>query len=148
MPRAPEAATPTCLRSPRAASLATDMRPEHMAAGNSSRVGEAAGQFRCEPRSVDGDAVLVVIGAIDVTTAPALEEALFGALDEAPATLTVDLRRVNHLDSTGVRVIVRALRRARNEGVSLRICTGPRSRIVRVLELSGLTGALPVVEQC
>jgi anti-sigma B factor antagonist len=97
---------------------------------------------------VDGETILMVIGAIDVGTVQTLEQALSEALDEEPGTLTVDLRRVNHIDSLGVHVIVRALRRSRTNGVILRLCVGPRARIEKVLELSGLRGALPIIENC
>jgi anti-anti-sigma factor len=109
-------------------------------------VERTTGELRCEARSVDEGTVLVVIGAIDVATVPELERALDRAIDEAPPTLTVDLRRVNHLDSRGVYTLVRALRRSRTAGVSLQLCISRAARIERVLELSGLRGALPVVE--
>jgi anti-sigma B factor antagonist len=106
------------------------------------------GELCCESRAVDGDTMLMVVGAVDVGTVEILEEALTDALGDHPRTLTVDLRRVNHLDSLGVHVIVRALRRSRTSGVDLQLCIGRHSRIGKVLALSGLKGALPVLEDC
>jgi anti-anti-sigma factor len=109
---------------------------------------ELAGELGFRRRRDEDSAVLSVTGAIDVATAPAFEREVFGALAEAPGALVIDLRRVNHLDSRGVHVLVRALRRARTSGVALSVCLQPGGVIRRVLDLSGLHEALPVVSRC
>jgi anti-anti-sigma factor len=95
-------------------------------------------------------AVVTVIGAIDVATVDSLDEAVMGALEARPppSALTIDLRRANHFDSTGVRVLVRAMRYSRTAGVELALCLGDTSPIRKVLELSGVVGAIRVVNAC
>jgi anti-sigma B factor antagonist len=102
-------------------------------------------RLRCEPRVAARSAVLVMTGTIDVATAAAFDRALTDALDRSPVALTVDLREVDHLDSHGVRVLVHALRRSRTRGIALRLCVQPDAPILRVIQLSGLRDALPVV---
>lgn len=106
------------------------------------------GEFEVTRRVEGATAVVAVVGAIDVASADELDRALAAALDDRPAAVTVDLRRVNHLDSTGVRVLVRALRRSRTSGVPLTVCLQHDARIRRVLELSGVSGAIPIVDHC
>ena len=97
----------------------------------------------------DGDSTVVtVVGAIDVASSPAFDEAVMQALAEEPGTLLIYLRRANHFDSSGVGVLVRAMRRTRTAGVQLALCLGPDSRIRKVLELSGVVGAVAVVNDC
>jgi anti-sigma B factor antagonist len=93
-------------------------------------------------------AVVTVVGAIDVASAESLDQAVMGALQEGPASLTIDLRRANHFDSSGVRVLVRAMRYSRTAGVGLALCLSERSPVRKVLELSGVAGAIPVVSEC
>jgi anti-sigma B factor antagonist len=92
--------------------------------------------------------VVTVVGAIDVASAEALDEAVMAALDNGPRALTIDLRRANHFDSSGVRTLVRAMRHSRTTGVELALCVGRGSSIRKVLELSGVAGAIPLLNDC
>ena len=92
--------------------------------------------------------VVTVVGAIDVASAPDFDAAVMAAFGEDPDALVIDLRRANHFDSSGVRVLVRAMRRSRTADVRLSLCIGPRSPIAKVLELSGVSGAVDVVSDC
>jgi anti-sigma B factor antagonist len=97
----------------------------------------------------DGDSTVVtVVGAIDVASAQRLDDAVMQALRDEPRSLTVDLRRTNHFDSSGIRVLVRAMRHSRTHDVALSLCLTAGSGIRKVLELSGVAGAVPVVSDC
>ena len=62
-------------------------------------------------------------------------------LDEEKSALVVDLERVTFMDSTGLGVLVSALKRVREMNGELRVvCT--RRAILRVLEITGLDKVL------
>jgi anti-anti-sigma factor len=59
--------------------------------------------------------------------------------------VTVDLRAVRFIDSTGIRVIMRTARMAHQQGIALRIIRGNRS-VQRVFEILCLDTVLPFVD--
>ena len=87
--------------------------------------------------------VLAAAGEIDMTTAPALEDAVRRSLAEHPAVLVIDLTGAQFFSSAGIAVLVLAHRN--RAGVTLRVVA--RDRIVlRPLELTGLTGDLAIYD--
>jgi len=65
-------------------------------------------------RRLDGDErVLEVAGEIDVATSPVLRAELIDLLGDAPARVTLDFARVSFIDSSGLGVLVGALKRLR-----------------------------------
>ncbi len=81
--------------------------------------------------------IIEVGGEIDVYTAPRLREAVVEAVDRGRTRLIVDVERVDFLDSTGLGVLVGALKRVRADGGSLDIvCT--HQRILKIFEITGL----------
>ena len=86
----------------------------------------------------DGWAVLAVSGEVDVATVPRLREQLHGLVAQGSNRIIVDLDGVDFLDSTGLGVLVGALKRVRsNDGELSLVCTQPRIR--KVFEVTGLT---------
>lgn len=86
----------------------------------------------------DGWSVLSVSGEVDVATAPRLRERLVGLVGEGRTKIVVDLEQVDFIDSTGLGVLVGALKRVRtNDGDLALVCTG--ARILKVFEITGLT---------
>ena len=91
----------------------------------------------------DGWAVLAVSGEVDVATAPRLRERLVGLVSEGRHRIVVDLEGVDFLDSTGLGVLVGALKRVRTHGGDLAlVCTQPR--VLKVFEITGLTKVFPM----
>jgi anti-sigma B factor antagonist len=90
-----------------------------------------------------GEQVVAVTGEIDVATSPELRQAIAGVIDDAER-LTIDLSGTTFIDSSGLGVLVGALKRARElgrEGVALR---GVQEPVRRVLEITGLTDLFAV----
>jgi anti-sigma B factor antagonist len=86
----------------------------------------------------NGHAVLAVSGEVDVATVPRLREQLHALVAEGNRRIIVDLDGVDFLDSTGLGVLVGALKRVRsNDGDLYLVCTQPRIR--KVFEVTGLT---------
>lgn len=78
-----------------------------------------------------------VSGEVDVYTAPRLREAVVSAIDGGSLRLVVDVDKVEFLDSTGVGVLVGALKKVRSGGGTLDIvCTQPR--LLKIFEITGL----------
>lgn len=81
--------------------------------------------------------VIEVAGEIDVYTAPRLREAIVGIVESGRTKLIVDVEKVDFLDSTGLGVLVGALKKVRATGGSLDIvCT--HERIIKIFSITGL----------
>lgn len=71
-------------------------------------------------------AVLVCLrGEIDIATAPDITDYLDTLTYAGSADLLIDLRQVEFMDGSGVRVLTRARARVRGEGRLRLICTAP-----------------------
>jgi anti-anti-sigma factor len=85
-----------------------------------------------------GDGVRIVLtGELDISTAPRVEEELRRVEEGRPAVILLDLRELEFMDSTGLRVIVSADGRAREDDRALWLVRGPEAvqRIFRVTRL-------------
>jgi anti-anti-sigma factor len=84
---------------------------------------------------------LAVDGQIDSHTSGMLDEAItaFGANDE----IIVDLAGVTFIDSSGLRVLVRAHKRQRDSGGRF-VIASPSEAVRRLLEITGLTSELAI----
>lgn len=93
--------------------------------------------------AVDGVPVVAVRGEVDFGSAPRLRELLVSTAMDGNHHVVVDLRAVDFLDSTGLGVLVGALKRYRTLGGDLHLVVST-SRIRSVFELTGLTNAFPI----
>ena len=85
----------------------------------------------------DDHTLLRVIGEIDVYTAPKLREQLIKLADDGVRRIVVDLGMVEFLDSTGLGVLVGALKRAKASGGSFAlVCNQPR--LLKIFRITGL----------
>jgi anti-sigma B factor antagonist len=86
----------------------------------------------------DGDTTVAVTGEVDLYTAPRLREQLDEAIESGSQRLIVDLSELDFIDSTGLGVLVGALKRARQGGGELTLRSPTRSTY-KILEIAGLT---------
>ena len=87
---------------------------------------------------------LVLRGALDMATAPALERSIRAA--GRPERLMLDLRELEFMDSTGIAVLVRAERAARAAGGRLRCVVDRGGAVGRVLDMTLLADLLGVCD--
>jgi anti-sigma B factor antagonist len=81
--------------------------------------------------------IIEVGGEIDVYTAPRLREVIVAAIEEGHTRLVIDVEKVDFLDSTGLGVLVGALKKVRADGGTLDIvCT--QERILKIFDITGL----------
>ncbi len=93
--------------------------------------------LRLDVSDRDGWSVLEVGGEVDVATAPRLREQLIKLVNAEKYRIVVDLQGVDFIDSTGLGVLIGALKRVRtHDGDLAVVCTEPR--IVKVFEITGL----------
>lgn len=86
---------------------------------------------------------LVLEGEVDVYTAPRLKEELVSLISAGCTHLIVDLEKVAFIDSSGLGVLVSALRRAREKDGAVRIvCT--RESILKIFRITGLDKVFPI----
>jgi anti-sigma B factor antagonist len=85
----------------------------------------------------DGWTVLHVHGEVDLTTVPALRSRVIDLLRDGGPHLIIDLDDVGHLDSTGLGVLLGAVRRARGAGGEVRFVS-TRAPVQRLFEATGL----------
>lgn len=87
--------------------------------------------------------VVAVEGEVDVFTAPRVRDALDKVIARGARQVAVNMERVRYLDSTGLSVLVSALRELRaRQGRLLLVTDSPR--IQRVLDLTGLSKVFTV----
>jgi anti-sigma B factor antagonist len=85
----------------------------------------------------DGAIRIALAGELDISSAPGVDEELTRIEVDAPAVVVLDLRGLAFMDSTGLRLIVSADARAREQGRRLVVVRGPEAvqRIFRVTRL-------------
>jgi len=84
---------------------------------------------RCEVR---------LLGELDMSTAPHLRDELVRVSTEGAQLVTVDLADLTFIDSTGLSVLINALKRLRQQGGDMAL-RSPTPSTRRVLEITGLT---------
>lgn len=99
--------------------------------------------FAVEVVEMGGRTVVSAAGELDAHTAPALA-AEVGPLSSRPGgALVVDLTEVSFVDSTGLGVLVTALKHAREAGGTLDLVVAA-PRVLKVLALTGLDVVIPM----
>lgn len=82
-------------------------------------------------------AVVSVVGEIDLTSAPRLDEEVTGLIEGSAKELVIELGGVSFMDSTGLRVLLKASKLLGSNGGTL-VLRDPSEPVRRLLEVSGL----------
>lgn len=100
--------------------------------------------FATEVTKEDGEVVVSVRGEIDIVTAPVLWASLADVLPDT-TRVVIDLRGTEFIDSTGLGVLVRALKRLRHHGGDL-VLRAPRPNARKVLSVTCLDRVMTIVD--
>jgi anti-sigma B factor antagonist len=93
-----------------------------------------------------GNAVVVVVhGELDLSTVELLRRVLRSQEAKA-ARVVLDLRELEFIDSSGLSLVVSEQQRAREDGFSFAVAVGGAHAVKRLFELTGLQGALTLVD--
>ena len=92
-----------------------------------------------------GQTRVVLIGELDIASTQDLENELSAVEANSPGTVVLDLRRVEFIDSTGLRALVAADERARSAGRRLAVVRGPDA-VERLLTVTQLDQRLDIVD--
>lgn len=95
--------------------------------------------------SQGGHAVVTAVGELDLYTAPRLQAALAELLRGQVDRLVVDLSGVEFCDSTGMNVLLAAMKRLKEQGGTLELAA-PRPAVKRILQVTGLDTVFSVLD--
>jgi anti-anti-sigma factor len=99
-------------------------------------------EFKIAQRATDTGVTLKIAGELDLSTGPVLSESVERLGDDLQA-LTLDLRDLAFMDSTGLRLLIELDRRAKGEGWKLILIRPERETAATVLRATGADAALP-----
>ena len=95
---------------------------------------------------VDRDTTRCVVtleGEIDVYTAPRLKEALVEAVEDGCLYVIIDMDKVTFIDSSGLGVLVGAVRRVKERSGAVRLVCS-RENILKIFRITGLDKVFPI----
>jgi anti-anti-sigma factor len=88
-------------------------------------------------------AVVKLVGRIDISTSAAVESQRAAALDSKPAAVMFDLAGVTFVSSIGLRVLLMAAKRCRQENISL-VLHSIAPQVMELFKISGLNSFLSI----
>jgi anti-sigma B factor antagonist len=89
---------------------------------------------------------LTLRGELDIATVPRLEEAVAAVLAHSPSELTIDLRPLSFLDSSGLREFILLADRAEEEGWRL-LLLRPAPPALSIFQITRAEENLPFVDE-
>ena len=88
-------------------------------------------------KDVGGMKVVELEGEIDLSTAAVFKETVYEVIESGHTDLVIDLSGLEFMDSTGLGVLVAALKKTTTEGGSIRLICDKRN-ILKVFTITGL----------
>jgi anti-anti-sigma factor len=101
--------------------------------------------FEVEVHDENQGAVIAVSGELDLASSPRLEEELDRVTDSDAEAVVIDLRMLEFMDSTGLSVLIRAHRRAEEQGKAFALVRGSQ-QVQRLLGLTGVADRMRLVD--
>lgn len=91
----------------------------------------------------NGNCVITVAGEVDVYTSPTLKREIAQVMDDGCENVIVDLEKIGFIDSSGLGVLVSALRTVKEQGGTMRlVCTS--DSILKIFRITGLDKVFPL----
>jgi anti-sigma B factor antagonist len=103
------------------------------------------GTLRVRIDDDDGETTIALLGELDLANAPTLSAELERAEAEGADSITIDMRELEFIDSTGIAVLVAAHRRLNQDREGVRLIRSRAAGVRRVMEVTGLDRELPFV---
>ena len=103
------------------------------------------GRLEIERRSDDSAHVIALAGELDANGCPTVESELGEAENNGGQPIVIDMSLLTFIDSTGISLLVAALRRSKDGSNRLRFVPSGSEDVQRLLELCGLDSRLPFV---
>jgi anti-sigma B factor antagonist len=88
-------------------------------------------------RDEGGCPVVELEGEIDLSTSPVFKETVYRVIESGNKDVIIDLNGLEFMDSTGLGVLVAALKKTSMEGGSIRLICSKRN-IIKVFTITGL----------
>ena len=88
---------------------------------------------------------IALFGEIDMANADEVEQQILGTIGNQLTAVTIDLSGLEYIDSAGLRVLFTLGSRLDILQIALRIVVPTGSSIRRVIDLSGMAAAIPVL---
>lgn len=102
-------------------------------------------ELKVSTRSHAGHALVAIAGEIDLYTAPRLQSEFTRLLQDGPSRVVIDMSSVEFCDSTGMNVLLSALKRVKEQGGQLDVAA-PRPAVRKILQVTGLDSVFTVHE--
>ena len=87
--------------------------------------------------------VITVSGEVDLASSPELDTAIIAAIESGTSSVAIDLTDVSFMDSSGLGVIVRGLKRCREADKDLDLVI-TNERVLKVFGITGLDQVIPI----
>jgi anti-sigma B factor antagonist len=87
--------------------------------------------------------LITVSGEVDLATSPDLDTAIIESVDSEASSIVIDLTDVSFMDSSGLGVIVRGLKRCREADKDLDLVI-TSDRVLKVFGITGLDQVIPI----
>ena len=101
--------------------------------------------FRCATSHEYESAHIRAIGELDLATAPILSEEIDALRSAGFRHMTLDLSRLDFIDSTGLRLILACDAEARQDGFTITLIPGPPA-VERIFQLTNTRAQLPFID--
>ena len=96
-----------------------------------------------DTRTLDGKPVLDLNGEVDSYNSSKLRERRVTLIEGGQKELIINMSGVDYIDSTGLGTLVAGLKRASEQGGSIRIIC-PNDQIFKVFSITGLVKVFPI----
>jgi anti-sigma B factor antagonist len=117
------------------------MTVKHVVPAQAQRVEPAQLELSCRS-GANGYQIVSVTGELDIATAEQAYSYISEVIDGRPAPVTVDLSGLTFCDASGLGVLARIARHAREAGRQLML-TSARPSLLKIMRLTGLDRVFP-----
>jgi anti-sigma B factor antagonist len=101
--------------------------------------------FAISVEPIDQGGVVSVQGEVDVYTSPAFREHLYRLIDDGATRVIVDFAGMDFIDSSGLGVLVGALKRIREQSGEIEL-RGLKPSAKKIFDITGLTQVFSITD--